>query len=541
MKLQDREILELNVLCGALIDGSLNDAQRARLVQMLRDSEAARRYYVRELGQSASLSSYAAESHADAPRAIAPSPTTTRATGWWYGAIAAAIMLAVVGWAWRSLETGREIPDGARPASQFVARITGAKDAQLARSSVAIAPGAPLHRNQSIELSAGAVEITFDSGARVVLDGAASLDINSAWGATLRRGTLKASVPPEAIGFRISNPMVEVVDLGTEFTMIADGNGAADVLVLKGEVEAAPRTAPNQETILLRENESRRFASSGISAVAESERKFALFAQPLSLQRFAPPQAFAHWSFDELRGDEAKAELVGLAMSPAEAHMKIMDADFAVERPQSPRGRALALDGRRFAKGRFPGISGPRAHTAAFWVRVPEDAQLSEAYTMVAWATTLPKLSYRPVQISWNRRREEGVLGALRTDFGGGSAIGTTSLRDGRWHHVAVCFAAGEDPGEAVQVKQYIDGRLESSTIIPGKTRAMGSADQTLTDTVWVGRRLTGGQKYPERFRGEIDELFITPRGLEPNEIVALMKDSQLPASGLAASDDHRR
>ena len=48
---------------------------------------------------------------------------------------------------------------------------------------------------------------------------------------------LKASVPSEAVGFRISTPAVEVVDLGTEFTMLAEPAGtAAEVRVLKGEV-----------------------------------------------------------------------------------------------------------------------------------------------------------------------------------------------------------------------------------------------------------------------------------------------------------------
>ena len=81
-----------------------------------------------------------------------------------------------------------------------------------------------------------------DSGAQIVLQGPAALDVNSAWSATLNRGTIKASLPPEAMGFSIQNPTVEVVDLGTEFTMFADAGGAStDVLVLKGEVEAAPR------------------------------------------------------------------------------------------------------------------------------------------------------------------------------------------------------------------------------------------------------------------------------------------------------------
>lgn len=536
MNLLDREILELNELCGAVVDGTLTTSQRARLAQLLRGSEAARRYYVRALGQSASLHSYAAEMHAEAPDRPAHARRVIVAGWWGFGSLALAASLALVMW-WKQPAAAPEENAAARVSAQFVARVTGAKDTQWTKQSAPAAPGSYLRRGERLELTSGYAEITFDSGARVVLEGATSLDINSAWDATLRRGTLKASVPPEAIGFRISNPFVEVIDLGTEFTVIADGAGAAEVLVLKGEVEAAPRASGDLDTILLRENEARRFAKSGVSDITDSERKFARFAQPLALERLDPPNRYVHWTFDEDSGEVARATVANLELPADEAQMRIFDPiDLARTHPVSPRGRALQLDGRLYAQGSFPGISSAAAHTVAFWVKVPEDAQLSEAYTMVAWATSLPKLSYRPVQISWNRRPAEGALGALRTDFGGGWAIGTTPLRDGRWHHVAVYFEAGEDPNAPVQVKQYIDGRLESSTINPGKTRAAGSDDPSLTDDVWVGRRLTGGRKHPERFRGEIDELFITARGLDPNEIVALMKDNQLPPSALAAN-----
>jgi hypothetical protein len=533
MSLSDREILQLNELCGALVDGTLTEAQRVRLDQLLRDSEAARRAYVRAMGQSASLHSYAAEMHADAPQR----PSAVRSTyPWWrFAPLAAAAVLALVFWWFGASRRGSDT--GLRPAGQFVAQVTAAKEPQWRKQSSPVRPGTHLRRGEKIELISGFAEITFDSGARVVLEGAGVLEINSAWAATLRNGTLKASVPPEAIGFRVSNPVVDVVDLGTEFTMIADGRGGADVLVLKGEVEAAPRMAGEQETILLREKESRRFEETGVSAIANRDEKFARFAQTVSLERIVPANSFLHWSFDESAGVRLRAEAVGMSLPAAAADMLVSGApaDGSIH-PDSERGRALQLDGKLYAKGNFPGLSGAGAHTIAFWVKVPEDAQLFEAYTIVAWGTSLAKLSYRPVQISWNRRREEGPLGALRTDFGGGWAVGTTSLRDGRWHHVAVYFAGGDDPAAPVQVKQYVDGRLESSTINLGKTRASGTPEPTLTDVVWLGRRLTGSPKYPERFRGEIDELFITARGLEPNEIVALMKDNQLPSATVAAS-----
>ncbi len=533
MNLSDRELLELNELCGAVVDGTLAEAQRARLACWLAESEAARRYYVRMLGQSASLHSYAAEMHAEAPDVPVRPAKILRFPPGWSGLVAAAAAVVLgLFFALRSAPTGETSLRG-QP-SDDVARLTGAKNSQW--TSAALVPGAHLKKGQRLELSAGYAEITFDSGARVVLEGAGSLEINSAWNATLRHGTLKASVPPEALGFRLSNSAVDVVDLGTEFTMIADALGA-EVFVLKGEVEAAPRAAAGEETILLRENESRRFAATGVSAVSDRARKFALFHEPLALERLLSATRIVHWSFDETFGEVLHADSSDSepAVCDGELHA---DAGFGAVRIEGRQGRALGFDGRFYARASVPGISNSTPHTISFWVRVPEDAALSDAYSMVTWTTRSQKLGNRHAGINWNRDRTEGPLGALRTDFGGGHALGTTSLRDGRWHHIAVCFAPGDDhPDTPVQVRQYVDGRLESSTVIPGRTRGPAVAENpALTDIVWLGRRLGPSGPRPDRFRGDLDELFIADRGLEPQEIVSLMHHNRLPSAALAAN-----
>ena len=531
MSLGDREILELTELCGALVDGGLTESRRTRLAQLLRESEAARRYYVRAMGQSASLHGYAAEMHADAPEGRFRKGRFLRFPAWLAIGFAAAAALAV-GLFFPS-SARRSDPVSAPAREEFVARLTAAKDSEWHDKAAVLQPGAYLRRGQRIELDAGYLEITFDSGARVVIEGAASLDINSAWDATLRHGTLKASVPAEAIGFRISNPFVDVFDLGTEFTIIADAKGATEVLVNKGAVEAAPRTSGDFETILLRENEARRFAESGVSDVSDRERKLALFNQPLALERFAPAIKYVHWAFDETTG--ALRADGPLAVAGA-SDVELLAAPPAAKptRVESGRQRALRFDGQTYAKARLMGISSSMPRTVAFWVKVPVEAQPLDTW-MVAWGTKLRKLGYRPVHISWNRRPGDGALGALRTDFGGGHAIGTMSLRDGKWHHIAVYFAVGENPDSPVQVKQYVDGRLESSTIVPGLVRApAGKGDATIADTVWLGYRLTGRKQEGRRFRGEIDELFIADRALQPSEIVSLMKDNRLPVTGLA-------
>jgi len=532
MNLSDREILELNELCGAVVDETITEAQRARLSRWLAESEPAREFYVRALALSSSLHSYAGEMQSEAADKVVARPRFAIAA-WWAGSLAAAALIVLALWPRPISPPPKSLAGG------YVARLTAAKNIRWSTANPAPKPGEHLRKGQRLELAAGRAEITFDSGARVVLEGPASLEINSAWDSTLRSGTLTASVPPEAIGFRISNTSVDVVDLGTEFTMIADANGSTEVLVLKGEVEAAPRTDGDDATILLRENESRRFAPSGVSAVSDSERKIAQFMQPMALDRFSPIINFAHWSFDNLNGIRVPAEVSGPALTATVATLTLQGvANLDAVRTSSPHGRALSFDGRLQASGRVPGISGPTPRSVAFWVKVPKDAA-TDAW-MVSWNTTVKKLNSRPVQISWNRRPGEGSFGALRTDFGGGYAIGAQDLRDGRWHHVAVCFTPGDTPEEPVQVKQYIDGRLESSTITitPGTPRTSpgggyANAPTGTADIVWLGCRLTG--KQPEHFRGELDELFVADRGLEPHEIVSLMTTNRLPDSALAA------
>ncbi|HKB90902.1 MAG TPA: FecR family protein, partial [Opitutaceae bacterium] len=413
MNLSDKEILELNELCCVVVEGTITDTQKARLETWLAESEDARKFYVRALGLSASLHHYAGEMHAEAPDARIVQTAPSFLQSWWLRSLAAAAVMTLI--VWGSLKIKSASTTG-KP-DEYVARITGSNETKWEAGAASLRPGEHVRRGQRLDLASGYAEITFDSGAQVVLKGPASLDINSAWDAMLRRGSLKASVPPEAIGFRVSNPSVEIVDLGTEFTMIADGNGATDVLVLKGEVEAAPRGPSEQESILLRKDESRRFANSGVSDAPQDGLNLARLIENVLLERYTPKTRYVHWSFDEISGNTLKADAFGAPLKEFDAYVE-GSTDLAHVAGRWDHG--LKFDGQRYVKAAFPGISGMSPRTVAFWVKVPSDAQLSEAYAMVAWGTYVGKMGSHPVHISWNRNPEEGPVGALRTDFNGG-------------------------------------------------------------------------------------------------------------------------
>jgi hypothetical protein len=396
-----------------------------------------------------------------------------------------------------------------------------------------------LREGQRIEIAKGFAEITFDSGAQVVLQGPASLDVDSAWSATLNSGTLRASLPPEAMGFSIKNPKtVEVVDLGTEFTMFTDASSAAtEVLVLKGEVEASPSAPADQQPIVLREKQSRRFdANSGSSIVTDSEQKFAELSQPVPLDHFVSPTGYAHWSFDETDGTTFKGDAFGLPFIPVNVRLMSPPKVLSAAHTRGHIEGALRFDGRSYAQAAFPGISENSPHTVLFWAKVPppKDASLSSAYAMIAWGVNDERLGAHPIQIVWNRFPNEGTVGALRTDYGGGFAIGKTSLRDGRWHHIAVVFIPRNDERTPMEVKQYVDGKLEGeghpspsgSDVFLYSTQS--NSEMAANGTIWMGCRFGVKGVRMDRFIGELDELFIANCALEPQEILKLMNHNQL-------------
>jgi len=135
---------------------------------------------------------------------------------------------------------------GPLPEPPSVARVSGAAETQWSDDG---APdddgGVPAGRR--LHLRRGLVQIAFQDGAVVILQGPAVLEPESPHGARLACGGLVARVPPEATGFLIRTPWATVVDRGTEFGVRVQPDGLSDVEVFRGQVEVLPGAAPPAE------------------------------------------------------------------------------------------------------------------------------------------------------------------------------------------------------------------------------------------------------------------------------------------------------
>lgn len=213
---------ELIELAERYCDGRLNEAETTALDERLKTDADARRVFAECLHLSAELRHESQASiAADAPASRA----TSSSSKWWR--YAAAIVL--------SLGIGMAMSPRAKQAPT-VATLVKAQQCQWAGSSLPTVEGARLSPGM-LDLIEGLATVKFDSGAELVLEAPATVEVTDAMNCRLLRGTIVADVPPSAIGFTVDTQDAKVVDYGTKFGVSKGEDGKYMVQVLEGLVE----------------------------------------------------------------------------------------------------------------------------------------------------------------------------------------------------------------------------------------------------------------------------------------------------------------
>ena len=173
------------------------------------------------------------------------------ASGWW--AAAAILAISVMGYFMVSR------PDAGKAAPR-VAHLVASVDATW--QGVTPELNTPMATGP-YRLESGSIDLLFADGAKVSVSGPAQFDLKSTRHLHLESGNLVAQIPDEALGFIVTSPQSEVVDLGTEFGLSVSNAGLTDVHVLDGLVEVLPADAAVSATpgkgVMIAEGHARRF------------------------------------------------------------------------------------------------------------------------------------------------------------------------------------------------------------------------------------------------------------------------------------------
>jgi hypothetical protein len=492
---------------NAVLNGEADAKDVAILNDTLRVDPQARRAYIRAMAFEGMLASEFAPMEAELP---APKPRRWKFP---LSIAATAILAAGLAWMWFPNRdngvTDRDDGDDQDVTHAVISLLDEARGRF---------GGGPLSAGQRLsdgllDLESGLAEITFDNGAEVTLEGPAKFLLESGNRSRLDIGNASAVVPEQARGFVIHTPTSYIRDLGNAVSVEVRDDQQTDLHVLEGEVEVVPtgmqaRKAPR----VVRQMESVRLSGRDVKAI-----QFKPDRKSISKPKAPPPvPASVHWSFDSWSGPSA--------MDDSRSHGFRLIRDRKPVPPgltDGPFGRALRLSGDGvFGRSDFAPSPPNKPRTLACWVRLPINAASSEA--ILAWGAG-PKW-----QVTWNRQAAHGNMGAPKIEFGEGYLTGSSDLRDGDWHHLAIVLLGGPKSGVASHARIYLDGRLEAPS---GRRQQRIKVGNTTSEAqpLTLGRGFVKrGEINESSFEGDLDELHVFEGALLPRQIVRLMKRNSL-------------
>jgi hypothetical protein len=129
-----------------------------------------------------------------------------------------------------------------------VAVVSRSANVQWSPQATSKADSSSIFSGESLKIDSGTMELELKTGTKLVVEGPADWSVDGDNHVSLRIGKLMARVPKQAIGFTVETRTARIVDLGTEFTVEADEQGATEVQVHVGEIQLHPsgRTLSSQ-------------------------------------------------------------------------------------------------------------------------------------------------------------------------------------------------------------------------------------------------------------------------------------------------------
>ena len=464
---------EFDDAVAAVCHGQASDGQMRALNQLLRGDPVARDEYLLRVELHTRLASEPdlfASATGDAAETSFPSvagkggenilalPTSShnwiQKVTWTAGVAACFAVLAALGFAFWPKRT-----DSNGTTSTAVAVLSHALKARWKTPGDGRAVGSALEPGW-LRLESGLLQVTFYSGARLVIEGPAQVQLVSAGEAFCQAGRVLAEVPPQARGFRVGTPQMTVVDLGTEFGLDVK-RGSAEVHVFGGEVEfqssaAAKRSLKKSEAAVVDDAGATRLVSANPAAFAslfELQRKClaALAARyedwrTAGARRNQDPSLLARFDFEDI------------ATSGWTLH------NVAAGGSSVPDATIVGCQG---TEGRWPGKRGLEFRNVSDRVRFSVPGEF-RGLTLSAWVcvkgldrqfnSLFMSDGFEPGTIHW-LIRNDGVLGltVFGPDSGNLQIVASPPVlpldKLGMWLHLVAVV-----DGKTRQVVQYVNG-----------------------------------------------------------------------------------
>ena len=469
----DFDSTELHRLFAELSNNTITSERHERLESILRRYPEARQKWFLYSDVETGLKDWAATENErrvnDLPSSGSVVPSSPlRQIG--FASIAATLLIAIASAFWFNRTPAP--PAGDEPLQSetrvsHVAVLTHAVDAVWHDHS-SLSAGSALAPSM-IRLRSGALLIEFFSGATVVLEGPAELEIVSRNKGHLLSGKLNAHVPPQAKGFTVTTAVGEIVDHGTDFGVEMADDKPHELHVFTGNVEV--KSGVN--SLDVESGEAIRFGTEK-TAVFDADRSAFLIEDELIEQsRLADARRLSNWRDASIALSDDSANLYHLRFdAPVDAVSTSTRAIVNSANGSEPNSGGTLVGSAR-VNGRWHGKSGILFRGPGDRIRMTV-SQPMKVVTLLAWVnvqslprwqnTLLSADSDIPGSIQWQLTKRGQLRLAIARDLGrpesDWEAVESqpffTEDRQHRWLLLATTF-------DGATIRHYADGRFVGS------------------------------------------------------------------------------
>ena len=588
-------------------DGSLSAVEIAELERWLRDDAEAMNAFVLYTEVHAQLA-WNVRSHADSaaeppqplsqePAAqdipLCPPPVTYSPPSPFVGSPLFACMVATVvlalmllgAWLYKvsvpeppAVERSRSIATLDVPLPAIVGHVTGMHECRWNDADTETFLGAPVRIDSKYSLDAGLLEITYSTGARVILEGPCEYVIDSRASGYLGVGKLIARVEAgggesgnRGVGesgnrenrsgdstspaplFAIRTPSAVVTDLGTEFGVIVGEDGDTATHVIEGRVElrVLDDDRPEHQAIRIAAGESvhverpAKDTKDDLAAVARGKADADLFpVHPGKLTEYVAEKRLEQFYRWQAFSDELckRDDLVDYWDFQRDKKNPL------VLRNRAPGGHDGTIEGARWVPGRLPGKQALRFSYPSHRVRVriSDKIEGSSQVTLAAWvcnedvekplASLLgadDRLAPDSVCLRWQIQNSMPAL-LLYAEQQEGQAVGVGSFRrvvaEDRWSFMIVTHDLEKNKGAF-----YFNGELSNETSFsrPGHAHSKVFAPHgyMIGNSYVTNAQLLADVADPS-FKGSIGELMIFNKALSSDDIGRIYEKGTATSSG---------
>ena len=449
------------------------------------------------------------------------------------------------------LDTKQTAIPGQTAENPVVGRITGMAGCRWSNPQTAPTQNTQVPLGQKYAMASGLLEITYDTGAKVLLQGPVTYEVKSQNGGFLATGRMTGWVGAKsARGFAVQTPTAVVTDLGTEFGVDVDRDGRTVSHVFRGSVQmqiapaiGSKNGVATSEIMLLREKES--------ACVEIKKAPRGGDARPVLHSVVANPRIFTRLLPSEV---DNYVDLVQ-SLKPV--------AYYRMERPVDAKNGNVVTDcvgGHHGVLHVESGSSNPwqkgiigdaLAFDGTTYVDVPTlPASENDAVSVAAWVFVSNRSNWANIAseqyaTAWDGpRRMQFAFGLLAGD---GDLWAGVNARDGRWCHIRegwqspllldywthVAFVAD---GKALRL--YRSGAQVASLPCDGVCHTPPIKHLMIGCKNWAQSIDSPNVKAMQFWQGRIDELAIFNHALSPLEIRQLCRSGQREVRGAVANKE---